>query len=296
MIDGDGTPLHIVQATPATLAVQYAAAGVAGDPGVVTVTITRRDGTALVTAGATGGTDTDPRTYALSAAQTATLDALTAVWHSATLGDLTTRAEIVGAPLFTVAQARAFGKGSLADGTKYPESAILAARARILDDFRQVCGVAFVPRAARVELDGDGSPALRLGELYIRRIVAVEYRAYGSASYAAVSGAELAGIVIAPGGVALKVDGSYWLAGRRNYRIAFEYGYDAPPLAVQRAALTLATSQLVPSDFNERATAQTNELGTFRLAVAGWRDRSYYGIPSVDAVLARYDETVPGIG
>lgn len=299
MIEGDGTPVHILQATPATLSAQFESGGAAVDPGTVTVTITRRDGTALTTDGATTGTTTGPRLFALTAAQTAALDELTAVWSGTVSGaavTLTTRAEIVGDLLFTVAAARAFGKASLADGTKYPEAAIIAARSRILDDFARITGVAFVPRSKRVTLSGDGTDTLRAPDLYLREIVAIDQRFYGQAGWTALSADDLAAFVVAPGGVIQRTDGGYFWQGRNNYRITYTYGYDRAPEAIRRAALTLATYQLVPSDLSDRVTSQTNDVGTFRLAVAGWRERAYYGLPTVDAVLARYDETVPGIG
>lgn len=299
MIEGDGTPVHLLRNTPATLSAQFESGGAVVDPGTVTVTITRRDGTVIVTDGATGGTSTAARTYALTAAQTADLDELTAVW-SGTIGGaavtLTTYAEVVGDLLFTVNAARSFGKLSLADSSKYPEATIVAARSRILEDFKQICGVSFVPRSARVTLDGDGTPTLRVPDLYLREIVTMENRAAGSATWTALTASELAAIIVAPGGVIQRVDGAYFLCGRTNYRVTYTYGYRRAPEAIRRAALTLATYQLVPSDLSDRATMQTNDVGTFRLAVAGWRDKSYYGLPTVDAVLARYDETVPGIG
>jgi len=105
----------------------------------------------------------------------------------------------------------------------------------------------------------------------------------------------LAAVRVGPGGV-LERAGVAWRWGIGGVRVRYTHGYDAPPPAIRRAALALLAAQLVPSDVSARATQQTTEYGTYNLAVAGWRDRAYYGIPEVDAVLARYDETVPGIG
>jgi hypothetical protein len=55
----------------------------------------------------------------------------------------------------------------------------------------------------------------------------------------------------------------------------------------------------VPSNLDPRATAQVNELGSFRLAVAGGRiggERNWYGIPEVDRVLNTYRFTGVGVG
>jgi hypothetical protein len=64
---------------PATLSVTFYDGGeTAVDPGTVTVTVVRADGTTVVSAAATSGTGTSARTYTL-AAQTR-LDHLTATW------------------------------------------------------------------------------------------------------------------------------------------------------------------------------------------------------------------------
>ena len=293
-------PEHLLAGQPATLAATFAdSEGAPVDPGVVTVTITRRDGTALATDAATDGTGAAARTYALTGAQTAALDLLTAVW-SGTVGGapatITTYHETIGAWLFTVAEARQFGRRELTDAARYPAARIAQERARILDDFTRISGVSFVPRSAEALLGGDGNAAvLRLPHLHLRGVTGIATRAGGAAAWEEYDAGALAAVRVGPGGV-LERAGVAWRWGIGGVRVRYTHGYDAPPPAIRRAALALLAAQLVPSDVSARATQQTTEYGTYNLAVAGWRDRAYYGIPEVDAVLARYDETVPGIG
>lgn len=299
MVDAPAAQRLLV-AQPATLSVTYAS-----DPGAVTLTLTRADGTALVTGAATSGAGTT-RTYALTAAQTADLDRLTAVWTSPTLGTVTQLVEVLGAHLFTVEQARAFDKKQLASTTAYPDSAIVEARDRITDAFEQLCGLAFVPRYRRVVLDGPAvghvflgalstAPgALLLPDLLVTRVRSVETRSGGD--WTAFTAQDLADVVIEPGGVLRRELRGGWPLGRAVIRVGYEHGYAAPPLDVQRAALILATNQLVPSNLPERALSQATEVGTFRLATAGYGRNNWFGIPSVDAVLEQHLRRTPRAG
>ena len=70
--------------------------GAATDPGTVTVTVTRDDGTALVTDAATSGTGSAPRTYTLAATHTQLVDLLTVSWQVSNVEIAETRCEIVG--------------------------------------------------------------------------------------------------------------------------------------------------------------------------------------------------------
>lgn len=299
MVDAPAAQRLLV-AQPATLSVTYAS-----DPGAVTLTLTRADGTALVTGAATSGTGVT-RTYALTAGQTADLDRLTAVWSSPTLGAVTQLVEVLGAWLFTVEQARAFDKKQLADATKFSDSAIVEARDRITDAFEQICGLAFVPRYRRVTLDGptvghvylhalSTTPgAILLPDLLVTRVRAVETRS--ATTWTAFTTEDLADVVIEPGGVLRRELRGGWPLGRAAVRVAYEHGYAAPPLDVQRAALLLATNQLVPSNLPERALSQATEVGTFRLATAGYGRNNWFGIPSVDAVLEQHRRRTPRVG
>jgi hypothetical protein len=65
--------------------------------------------------------------------------------------------------------------------------------------------------------------------------------------------------------------------------VTYTHGYATPPAAIKRAALILAVNDLAGSNISDRATQQTDQNGTFNLAVPGWRDGQWYGLPTSTA-------------
>jgi hypothetical protein len=154
---------RILQSTPATISESWYQGATIQDPGTVTVTVTRDDGT-IVTTGTAAGTGAAPRTFQLTAAHTASLDRLTATWTSPTLGTLTTVVEVVGDFLFTINEAHNAGLAT------YSDDQIAGARTRVEQAIEDACGLAFVPRYDRATLNGDGTTLLRLGRPFLRRV------------------------------------------------------------------------------------------------------------------------------
>lgn len=286
--------------------------GVAVDPGVVTVDVAYSDGTYAVTGASAAGTGTNARAVTLTPTQTADLDVLTLTWHATIASvamDFVTLAEIVGAHLFTVAEARTFDKQQLASTSKYPTAAIVAARARIADAFERICGVAFAPRYRLATLDGGtqhaawgvsdplltypGASGLPLPNTRVTAVRGVETRTLGQAGWVAFDADDLADVYLLPDSYIYRETGGAWPLGRQNVRVGYEHGFPAPPEDIRRAALILLVDELVAKDITNRALSQTTEVGTFRIATAGERG-SYFGLPLVDSVLDLYArERVP---
>lgn len=297
----------VLRGTGDSVAATFYADGEVADPDTVTVDIARADGTILATGRTTAGADDAPRTVVLTPTETADLDILTLTWHteiSTVAMDFVTTAEIVGAHLFTIAEARTFDKAQLTNPTKYPEAAIEEARARIGDAFARICGVDFVPRYRRVVLDGSydqggygwntdpllnwpAGQGILLPSTRVSAVRAVETRVAGAATWAAFDADDLADVVLLPEGVIYRETRGGWPWGQRNVRVGYEAGYSQPPPDIKRAALILLIDQLVTKDISERALSQTTEFGTFRIATAGERG-SYFGLPLVDSVLDLY--------
>lgn len=289
---------QILRGTSATLSATWEVDGAVVDPGEVTVTITRADGTAIVTDAATEGTGAAARTYQLTASDTALLDRLTATWGSPALGTMTTEVEVVGDLLFTVAQARAFGDKALAKTGAYPAADIEAARARITDTLQSICGVAFVPRYTREVLNGPGLDTLFLSTTRLLAVRSVETRS--GSTWTPWDAGTVAALPFEAWGQIVS-EGSLFDAGRRNIRVGYEHGYERCPEEIRRAALILARNQLVESNFSDRATGYSSAEGTFSIGQAGTQQNQfsafrYTGYPEVDAILNRYVEKVPVIG
>lgn len=281
---------QILAGTSSSVSASFTVDGVVTDPGAVTLTITRLDGTALVSDAATSGTGATARTYTLGPAQTETLDLLRLEWTGtvgAQVQTVTTYAEIVGDLLFTLKQARAFDIQQLASSGTYPDADILTARARILNAFGEICGVAFVPRLAVDLVDGDWTNTLILSHRFCSTLRMVEQFDEETDTWTAFSAAELADCTLADSGVLKRRTLGSFDGGLRNIRVSYEHGYSRVPLDIQQAALWLLISEMVPSDMPVRALSQTTDLGTFRLATAGERG-AWFGIPVVDATLDRY--------
>src|SRR5687767_3322430 len=112
---------RILRGTTATVSATFSVDGTGVDPvpDTATVQITRDNGTVLVATTLAASVTGQPGKFefALTTAETALLDTLTATWVSS-LGTVETTIEVVGGFLFTIAQARAMPP--LTNTTLYP--------------------------------------------------------------------------------------------------------------------------------------------------------------------------------
>lgn len=276
---------RILAGTAATLSWQPVDSdGEAAAPdGAVTVGVTRADGTVLVAPGtATLGAGTAPRTLALTPAQTATLDILTATWTDAGGGTATTVHEVVGGYYFTIAEARIL-QSDLADPGKYPTATLVAARAQVEDEFESITNLAFVPRYGRRRVPGSGRCELVLRDRLVRTVRAVW--GYSTATtYTAFDAGQLAAIVPADSGV-IAYSGAF--ARGTDYVVAYEYGWDRPPGDIKRVALVRLREVVneSKSPIPSRASQFTSQEGTLVFATIPGLEKT--GNPQVDAVLGR---------
>lgn len=278
---------RILRNTGKTLSMSFYSGGSIVDPGTVTVTITKADGTAVVTNAATTGTGAAARSYIL--APQANLNVLKAVWTgtvSTVSTSLTSYHEIVGAHLFTEADARAFkiaGQAPLSDTTEYTDAEIALARDQITDIFQQHTGVSWVPRFYRHTFGGDNSYEIILPHREVTSVLSVTIG--GTAQTASNYTADpITGVLSATSGV-------FTAASRtapRNCVIEYEHGYAYEKDGVGRMALMALMARVVRKSTPDRAMAMTNELGTFRLAKF-----EPFGIPEVDSWLADHDYRLP---
>lgn len=258
----------------------------AAPSGTVTVGVVSSDGTVVKAAlTATSGTGSDPRTVTLTAAQTATLDVLTATWTDG--GDSsthTTTIEIVGGYYFTLAEAR-YSDDLLADGSKVTNATLKALRWEVENEIEAITGVAFVPRYRYEHVIGTSCNGTLLAP-YLRSIRSITSD-YGSTT-SAWSANDLTALTIDT--VVGRVSGYRSFAG--DLLVGYEHGMDRPPPDVKRAALDLLRDKATrPFDaINPRASSYTgDEQGTIDLAPVGpWKT----GLPRVDAVLDRYSMRV----
>ncbi|HEY2086758.1 MAG TPA: hypothetical protein VGH54_12145 [Mycobacterium sp.] len=284
---------RVLQGTPAVLNMTLADQD--GTPvaasGALTVAVTQADGTVVLAAGtATTSPNTGVYTVTLTAAQTAALNLLTAVWTDAGNGRVTTtKHEIVGGYYFSISDARTSNNSLIADTAKYPDALLLSTRQEVEEEAERICDVAFVPRYRREILDGLATPEIILGANMIRTVRSVKiYPIPGGTQFTALTAAQLSGLRWDPDGMLHRTDFGFFDEGRGNIVIEYEHGWDQPPADVRRASLTRLRSRLnfEVSGVNERATTFTADNGqSYKLATA---DAFSTGIPDVDAAYDRY--------
>lgn len=277
---------RIVRAATATLSFQGVDAdGEPADPGVVTVKVETSNGTVVKAAGtATSGSGTSPRTVALTAADTADLDVLTATWTAAgnTVGVSTH--EIVGGVYVTVAEIRAL-EPALSSTTEYTSAQLIAARRQVEALFEDTCNRAFVPRFRVDVLSGDASHQLMLRRPDVRTVRWVEV-ADGDGGWTSVDVDDVE--VDFTGLLVWRED--RWPRAAVNVRVGYEYGLERPPADLRLAAVQTIRSMVntFRSGIPDRATSfQPIDGGNVVLATPGlgpW----VTGIPSVDECLKRY--------
>ncbi|MDO8391058.1 MAG: hypothetical protein Q7V57_11260 [Actinomycetota bacterium] len=265
-----------------------------GDPadadGSVTVTVDRANGTELVASTAAGHTSGEDGVYtvALTAAQTATLDELTATWHDvANNVDWVTHHRIVGGFLFTITQAREYDD-VLADVTKYPTAEIAAKRDEVEDEAEWICNRAFVPSYARVTVSGAGTDRLTIGKHDIRVVRNIRVYSVLGGAYTDLTAGELASIARLGGGEIRRTDGGIFPWGTSNIVVDLEYGLDGPDQRLTGAAITHLRSRLnqTRSLLPDRTRSFSDQSGnTYEL---DGPDAYRTGIDAVDSVYARY--------
>lgn len=288
---------RILQATTGSISWQpLDGDGEPANPGTVTVGVVSSDGTSVVAAGtATSGSTAEPRTLALTVAQTASLEVLTATWKVGTDTVAVTDHWIVGGFLYSIAEMRN-REPSTADAARDVTAALRLARDETEETFEHATGIPWTPRLHVVSStrDHDGY-VLDTGCLFARSVRWCRLW-YGEDDYTSLTAAELAQIAPAEDGVVklpvstsgyrlvtAGVEVGYWQGGTTN-------GVQVPA-DVRRQALIAGRSgaHLSRSGIPDRATSQQLPDGTSITLATPGVGRWVTGIPSVDEMLKRRD-------
>lgn len=253
--------------------------------GTVTVAVMNGAGTNVSSGNATKSAT---GTYSYTITAQSSLDTLTVTWSGTVAGNArtwTTTAEVCGGHLFEIADLRA-SDVMLADSVLYPAAKVRQKRIEAEQRFENACRRAFTRRGKRVVLDGNNRPTLMLPDVDIASIY--ELKIDGTVV------SDLSNIAVYPDGRLTYTDGTVWETGERNISVWYAYGMQDTPEPVRGACLLLASDALIPSAVPRRATAQSTDIGDFRLTIAG-RDGET-GIPDVDAVIVSFASRRPAVG
>lgn len=268
--------------------------GEPSNPGTVTVTVTRADGTVIATAAATSGSSTAARTYALTAAQTATLDRLTANWIVSGATVATTEIDVVNSPWFSNAELRS-AEVSVANSTDFPAATITLARQQAEVFLERCCNRRFVPGYDYLTIPGNPSTSLILPGVDIRTIRSAElYDDPSASAIETLSATEIAAIPDSPSGVIVRYSGT-WNA--RWVKIGFEHGMIAPPLDMKRAAMQLTRHLLHKSTTHipENATSMQSDMGWSAILVTPGVRGAHTSLPSVNEAIDAWTFQTVGI-
>lgn len=181
---------------------------------------------------------------------------------------------------FTVAEARAFRNGKLADTTKFPTASIQESRDEVEEFIEEIVGYACVPRTRTVTLDGDATTEIFLPDIRVNSVtsVTVDEVAWDSAALADLQ-------ITDYGSLRRKTLGTF-ASGWGNVTVTYVHGLAECPGPIKRAALILLQHRLLDSDLSDRAQSFTDETGTTTFSTPTLRRPS--GIPEVDAILGQW--------
>lgn len=245
------------------------------------VTVTRGLGAAV----ATGATSTKPTDttglyrWTPAAPDVASVERYTATW-TVVLATVThtvrTSHEVVGGFYVDLAELRM--RGGLEEVGFYPDERLVEARRGFEDLFEEQIHQAWVPRYGLTSFLGDGGVATVITD---------------TPPFTAVLGVTIDGVAQDPSDYTIESYGlvessaSAFTAGQRC-QIAYEHGYAGVTGDIREAALTAIVARVLgdTGSIPERAISFQSEVGNFGLSIAG-PDRPT-GIPTVDAVIARY--------
>ena len=271
---------RILAGSAATL--EFALLDQDGEPdasGTVTVGVTRGDGSVLVAAGTATALVGQMRTVALTRAQTAPLDRLTASWSIGSDVVGTTVVDVVGRHWFPLPALR-----SRAGLHGVAQEDLIDARDGFADLADRVTGVAWVPRWWSETFEHRGGNVIVPEWPQVRRLVSVTV---GGAPQTLTDWRldAAGGVIVTPSALAYDT----------TIVLTYEHGYDAPPEPLVKAALRAAEWSLLgdTSSVSPRTMSFSNDAGSFRYAVAS--EKYPTGLPEVDAVLATFDHRMPGI-
>lgn len=253
--------------------------------GSVSVTVTEKDGTAVVgPVIASAGTGTG--NYKTTVNAQTDPKVLVATWTATVAGvarTLVTEHEIVGAHLFSLADLRVLP--GMEDVVRFPDSKLREMRDEVTDLFNDYTNTAFGATWYSETFDGNSEKTLELTKFPVMRL----YRVTIGGTTQTISSWTV-------DSVGRVLTDKTLTAATYGQNVVFQYIYGEPrvPRDVRRASRILARTWLLgdKSSIPDRARMMQTDMGQFVLSTAG--DDYPTGIPDVDAVLNRYSKRIPG--
>lgn len=252
--------------------------------GVLAVTVTRSDGTA-VTAGGITGTDAEPRAVTIAAADLFTVDRLTATWTVDAEPIAADEVDVVGGTIGSLAVLKA------TDKTLRNESAeVLRAKRAVVEDMAlAVLGRSPVRRFNVERVNGSGRAQL---VLTWPDLIAVRWarHVWTPTSTIALTADELAAIPPDEAGIATRTDWGTWPVGWRNIELGYEFGMTSIPGDLVEALRKSVRHAITGFDTGVPAFAASMQTADgFNFGLAGPGNENWAtGDITIDRVVNRY--------
>ena len=261
--------------------------------GSVTVTVTDEAGTTIIDGQTATKESTGVYYYDLGISNTTEVNKLYAEWSGSwesVTQKLKTHHEILGFPIFTEADARAFDIAQLSSASDYPDAKILEERAKITDLLEQWTGASWTPKYNRAKLVGDATRVLSVPHFNVNKVISVKILG----ETIATSNFEIdnnAGFIHRTDGHFSEATADFPLP----IVIEYEYGWDYLKNGVDRIALKLLLDRVISTNIPDRATSFNDELGNISLVTQGGGFKNPTRIPEVNQWIEENSMKVFGV-
>ena len=290
---GNGTQ-HIFKDSKGRIYVNAYVDGTLTDAsGTVTCTVTDEAGTTILNNQTATNDGTGVYYVDLGISNTTDVNKLYAVWSGtweSVVQKLRTNHEILGFPIFTEADARAFDIQQLSSASDYSDTIILEERASITDLLEQWTGVSWTSKYNLVKMVGDASRVISVPNFHITKLISVKILG----ETIATSNFEIdenAGFIHRKDGNFPEPTSEFPLP----IVIEYEFGWNYIRNGVDRIALKLLLDRIISTNIPDRATSFNDELGNISLVTQGGGFKNPTRIPEVNQWIFENSEKVFGV-
>ena len=290
---GNGTQ-HIFKDSKGRIYVNAYVDGTLTDAsGTVTCTVTDEAGTTILNNQTATSDGTGVYYVDLGISNTTDVNKLYAVWSGtweSVVQKLRTNHEILGFPIFTEADARAFDIQQLSSASDYSDTIILEERASITDLLEQWTGVSWTSKYNLVKMVGDASRVISVPNFHITKLISVKILG----ETIATSNFEIdenAGFIHRKDGNFPEPTSEFPLP----IVIEYEFGWNYIRNGVDRIALKLLLDRIISTNIPDRATSFNDELGNISLVTQGGGFKNPTRIPEVNQWIFENSEKVFGV-
>lgn len=197
--------------------------------------------------------------------------------------------------LFSVAEARAFDKGQIANVADFPDATITAKEAEIREWLEKACGVNFESTGHDEWYDGDGSDYLQLKWPEVTAVTSITIDGTALSATQIDPDDFSSGLAIDTERGLLTLRGGQFTAGWSNVNVVYTAGFTTVPALVKRAALRVAVMELPATLAPWTADSYSAGDVSYSFGRGDGFNGQWSADPVVMAAIRMYDRHLPGI-